>query len=162
MHDQTISERTASHTLWVDADACPNAIKETLFKAANRVEMPLILVANHYIKVPPSKWISSIQVASGFDVADDYIVEQVQQNDLVITSDIPLAAELIDKGAQVITARGDIFDKTNIKQKLNMRDFMETMRSSGEHSGGQAAMNAKDKQTFANALDRYLSRYANK
>lgn len=147
------------NTIWVDADACPNAIKETLFKAANRKEMSLILVANHFIKVPPSKWISSIQVESGFDVADDYIVEQVNKDDLVITSDIPLAAELIDKGAQVITARGDIFDKTNIKQKLNMRDFMDTMRSSGEHSGGQAAMNSKDKQTFANALDRYLAKY---
>jgi uncharacterized protein YaiI (UPF0178 family) len=147
------------NTIWVDADACPNAIKETLFKAANRKEMSLVLVANHFIKVPPSKWISSIQVESGFDVADDYIVEQVNKDDLVITSDIPLAAELIDKGAQVITARGDIFDKTNIKQKLNMRDFMDTMRSSGEHSSGQAAMNAKDKQTFANALDRYLAKY---
>jgi uncharacterized protein YaiI (UPF0178 family) len=147
------------NTIWVDADACPNAIKETLFKAANRKEMSLTLVANHYIKVPPSKWISSIQVESGFDVADDYIVEQVNKDDLVITSDIPLAAELIDKGAQVITARGDIFDKTNIKQKLNMRDFMDTMRSSGEHSGGQAAMSAKDKQSFANALDRYLAKF---
>jgi uncharacterized protein YaiI (UPF0178 family) len=150
------------NTIWVDADACPNAIKETLFKAANRKEIPLILVANHFLKVPPSSWISSIQVESGFDVADDYIVAKVNENDLVITSDIPLAAELIEKGAQVITARGDIFDKTNIKQKLNMRDFMDTMRSSGEHSGGQAAMNAKDKQTFANALDRYLARYCKK
>ncbi|MFT4766502.1 MAG: hypothetical protein ACI9OH_003631 [Oleispira sp.] len=148
-----------TNTIWVDADACPNAIKETFFKAANRVERPLILVANHFLKVPPSPWISSIQVESGFDVADDYIVAKVNKDDLVITSDIPLAAELIDKGAQVITARGDIFDKTNIKQKLNMRDFMDTMRSSGEHSGGQAAMSAKDKQTFANALDRYLSKY---
>ncbi len=147
------------NTIWVDADACPNAIKETLFKAANRKEIPLILVANHFLKVPPSPWIKSIQVESGFDVADDYIVAEVNKDDLVITSDIPLAAELIEKGAQVITARGDIFDKTNIKQKLNMRDFMDTMRSSGEHSGGQAAMNAKDKQTFANALDRYLARF---
>jgi uncharacterized protein YaiI (UPF0178 family) len=149
----------STHTIWVDADACPNAIKETLFKAANRKEITLILVANHYIKVPPSKWISSIQVEPGFDVADDYIVEKVQKDDLVITSDIPLAAELIEKSAQIITARGDIFDKTNIKQKLNMRDFMDTMRSSGEHSGGQAAMTAKDKQTFANALDRYLAKH---
>lgn len=149
----------SKNTIWVDADACPNAIKETLFKAANRVEIPLILVANHFIKVPPSKWIKSTQVESGFDVADDYIAAEVTENDLVITSDIPLAAEVIEKGGQVITARGDIYDKTNIKQKLNMRDFMDTMRSSGEHHGGQAAMNAKDKQTFANALDRYLSRH---
>ena len=147
------------NTIWVDADACPNAIKETLFKAANRKELPLILVANHYIKVPPSKWISSIQVASGFDVADDYIVEQVNKGDLVITSDIPLAAELIEKEAQVITARGDIFDKTNIKQKLNMRDFMDTMRASGAQTGGPAPMNQNDRQHFANQLDKILSRY---
>ena len=147
------------NTIWVDADACPNSIKETLFKAANRVEMPLILVANHYIKVPPSKWIKSTQVESGFDVADDYIVAQLTKDDLVITSDIPLAAEIIEKGGLVITARGDIFDESNIKQKLNMRDFMDTMRSSGEHSTGQASMNAKDKQAFANALDRYLARH---
>jgi hypothetical protein len=147
------------NTIWVDADACPNSIKETLFKAANRVEMPLILVANHYIKVPPSKWIKSTQVESGFDVADDYIVAQLTKDDLVITSDIPLAAEIIEKGGLVITARGDIFDESNIKQKLNMRDFMDTMRSSGEHSAGQASMNAKDKQAFANALDRYLARH---
>lgn len=147
-------------TIWVDADACPNAIKETLFKAANRKQIQLNLVANHYIKVPPSPVIKSIQVESGFDVADDYIAQQVQKNDLVITSDIPLAAEVIEKAGHVITARGDIYDKQNIRQKLNVRDFMDTMRSSGEHHGGQAAFSAKDKQTFANALDRYLSRYA--
>jgi len=146
-------------TVWVDADACPNAIKEVLFKAANRTQVPLILVANHYIKVPPSPVIKALQVESGFDVADDYIAAKVEANDLVITSDIPLASEVIEKQGHVITARGDIYDKTNIKQKLNMRDFMDTMRSSGEHHGGQAAFSAKDKQTFANALDRYLSRY---
>ena len=146
-------------TVWVDADACPNAIKEVLFKAANRTQTPLILVANHYIKVPPSPVIKSLQVESGFDVADDYIAAKVEENDLVITSDIPLASEVIEKKGHVITARGDIYDKTNIKQKLNMRDFMDTMRSSGEHHGGQGAFSAKDKQTFANALDRYLARH---
>lgn len=147
-------------TVWVDADACPNAIKEVLFKAANRTQTPLILVANHYIKVPPSAVIKSLQVESGFDVADDYIAAKVEENDLVITSDIPLASEVIEKKGHVITARGDIYDKTNIKQKLNMRDFMDTMRSSGEHHGGQGAFSAKDKQTFANALDRYLARHS--
>ena len=147
-------------TVWVDADACPNAIKEVLFKAANRTQTPLILVANHYIKVPPSPVIKSLQVESGFDVADDFIAAKVEENDLVITSDIPLAAEVIEKKGYVITARGDIYDKTNIKQKLNMRDFMDTMRSSGEHHGGQGAFSAKDKQTFANALDRYLARHS--
>ena len=147
-------------TVWVDADACPNAIKEVLFKAANRTQTPLILVANHYIKVPPSAVIKSLQVESGFDVADDYIAAKVEENDLVITSDIPLASEVIEKKGHVITARGDIYDKTNIKQKLNMRDFMDTMRSSGEHHGGQGAFSAKEKQTFANALDRYLARHS--
>ena len=150
------------NTIWVDADACPNSIKETLFKAANRVEMPLILVANHYIKVPPSKWIKSTQVESGFDVADDYIVAQLTKDDLVITSDIPLAAEIIEKGGLVITARGDIFDESNIKQKLNMRDFMDTMRASGVNTGGPAALNQSDRQAFANHLDRLLTHYQQK
>lgn len=146
-------------TIWVDADACPNLIKEILFKAANRVKKPLILVANHHIKVPPSPWIKMIQVESGFDVADDYIVQEVVENDLVITSDIPLAAELIEKKAYVITSRGEHYTKQNIGQRLNMRDFMETMRSSVVVGGGPATLGAKDKQAFANALDRYLSKY---
>ena len=144
-------------TIWVDADACPNPIKAILFKAANRVQRSLILVANHRIQVPPSPWIKMIQVSAGFDVADNYIVQQVQAKDLVITSDIPLAAELIEKEAFVITPRGEAYTHQNIGQRLNMRDFMETMRSSGEVGGGPAAFNAKDKQTFANALDRYLA-----
>lgn len=147
-------------TIWVDADACPNLIKEILFKAANRVKKPLVLVANHHIHVPPSPWIKMIQVASGFDVADDYIVQQVKENDLVITSDIPLAAELIEKKAYVISSRGEQYTQQNIGQRLNMRDFMETMRSSVVVGGGPAALNAKDKQAFANALDRYLSKHA--
>ena len=158
--DTKPSEPNKQRTIWVDADACPNAIKETLFKAANRTKVPLKLVANHYIKVPPSAFIESIQVEAGFDVADDYIAQSVEANDLVITSDIPLAAEVIEKKAHVITSRGDVYDKANIRQKLNMRDFMDTMRSSGEHHGGQAEFSAKDKQAFANSLDRYIARYA--
>jgi len=145
------------NTIWVDADACPRVIREILFRAAVRVEMPLILVANHALQVPPSPWITMTQVPSGFDVADNYIVEQVTENDLVITSDIPLAAELIEKGARVITSRGEAYTPQNIKQRLNMRDFMETMRSSGDVHGGPAALGPKDKQAFANALDRYIA-----
>ncbi|MCJ8314531.1 MAG: YaiI/YqxD family protein [Saccharospirillaceae bacterium] len=144
--------------LWIDADACPNQVKEIMFKAANRKKIQLTLVANQYIKIPNSPFISMTQVESGFDVADDYIVAHVEPNDLVITSDIPLADELITKGAQVLTSRGEAFTPQNIKQKLNIRDFMETMRSSGIQSGGPPPLNAQDIQQFANALDRYLSK----
>ncbi|BCE03153.1 YaiI/YqxD family protein [Marinicellulosiphila megalodicopiae] len=144
--------------LWIDADACPNQVKEIMYKAANRKQLQLTLVANQYINIPKSHFIKMTQVESGFDVADDFIVEHVQPNDLVITSDIPLADELITKGAKVLTSRGEAFTEQNIKQKLNMRDFMETMRSSGIQSGGPAPLNAQDIQQFANALDRYLSK----
>lgn len=146
-------------TIWVDADACPRVIREILFRAAKRVERPLILVANHVISVPNSPWISCRQVPQGFDVADDYIVQQVSAGDLVITSDIPLAAEVIEKGAGVISSRGEQLTANNIRPRLNMRDFMETMRSAGELSGGPPALGAKDKQAFANALDRYLAQH---
>ena len=146
-------------TIWVDADACPKVIRESLFRAAKRVERPLILVANHVISVPNSPWISCRQVPQGFDVADDYIVQQVSAGDLVITSDIPLAAEVIEKGAGVISSRGEQLTANNIRPRLNMRDFMETMRSTGELSGGPPALGAKDKQAFANALDRYLAQH---
>ena len=149
---------TKSITVWVDADACPNPIKDILFRASMRVEIPLILVANHPLQVPPSPFIKMTQVQSGFDVADDYIVQQVKENDLVITSDIPLAAEAIEKGAYVITPRGEPFTSQNIKQRLNMRDFMETMRSSGEVHDGPPPLGSKDKQAFANALDSYLTK----
>ena len=144
----------------MDADACPRVIRDILFKAAARVAVPLTLVANHALPVPPSSLIRAVQVEQGFDVADDYIVQQVQENDLVITSDIPLAAELIEKGAYVITSRGERFTRNNIRQRLNMRDFMETMRSSMEVGGGPAALGPRDRQAFANALDTYLARYA--
>ena len=145
-------------TIWVDADACPNAIKDILFRAAKRTELPLVLVANHYLAVPKSIFIDMRQVEQGFDVADDYIVEQAVLGDLVITGDIPLAADALEKGAQVITSRGEPFNKQNIKQKLNMRDFMETMRSSAvDTRGGPPPFGQKEKQAFANALDRYLA-----
>lgn len=149
----------ANNGIWVDADACPKVIREILFRAAVRVEIPLVLVANHVLPVPPSPWITMTQVPAGFDVADNYIVDQVRADDLVITSDIPLAAELIEKGARVITSRGEAYTPQNIGQRLNMRDFMETMRASGDVHGGPAALGSKDKQAFANALDRYIAQY---
>ncbi|MFC3095341.1 YaiI/YqxD family protein [Alteromonas sediminis] len=145
-------------TIWVDADACPNMIKEVLFKASTRTKVPLILVANHAIRVPPIRWITTLQVSKGFDVADDEIVQRVVSGDLVITSDIPLADEVLTKGASVISPRGEELTKNNIRSRLNIRDFMDTMRSSGVQTGGPPALNNNDKQLFANALDRWLQR----
>lgn len=145
-------------TIWIDADACPVTVKEILFRAAERKQIPLILVANQFIPVPPSRVIRSIQVASGFDVADNEIVRQVAANDLVVTSDIPLAAEVIDKGALALSPRGELFTKENIKGRLNMRDFMDTMRASGMEGGGPPPLTQADRQKFANHLDRWLAK----
>ncbi|MCZ4241940.1 hypothetical protein BZA03_104364 [Alteromonas sp. I10] len=143
--------------IWVDADACPAVIKDILFKAARRTKLPLSLVANHSMSVPPDKHITLTQVPSGFDAADDYIVEKCEAGDLVITNDIPLAADVLTKNALALNNRGEEYDKSSIKQILGMRDFMETMRSSGEHTGGPKAFSQRDKQNFANALDRLLT-----
>ncbi|MEH6517477.1 MAG: YaiI/YqxD family protein [Halioglobus sp.] len=143
--------------IWVDADACPGAIKEMLFRAAQRTGMQLTLVANHALQVPPNANIRMLQVGSGFDVADDEIVKLVTKGDLVITSDIPLAAEVIDKGAHVLSHRGERFTQDNIGPRLNMRDFMDTMRSSGIQSGGPPPLGSKEKQQFANQLDQLLA-----
>lgn len=145
-------------TIWVDADACPKAIKAILFRAAERTGIALCLVANQAMQTPPFKNITAIQVGQGFDVADNEIVRRAQPGDLVITNDIPLADELITKGAQALSPRGEMFSPSSIKAKLNMRDFMDTMRSSGVHTGGPAQMSEADKREFANALDRYLAR----
>jgi uncharacterized protein YaiI (UPF0178 family) len=144
--------------IWVDADACPVVIKEILLRAADRTGLELTLIANHAIKVPPSANIRAIQVSGGFDVADHEIVRRCEAGDLVITSDIPLAAELLDKGAMALTPRGEQFTAENIRGRLNMRDFMETMRASGVQSGGPAAMSQSDRQAFANQLDRLISK----
>ncbi len=149
-------------TIWVDADACPNQIKTVLFRAAERTGIDLYLLANQPLQTPPFKNIQSIQVAQGFDVADNEIVRRTQIGDLVITSDIPLADEVISKGAFALSPRGEMFSTSTIKARLNMRDFMDTMRSSGIHSGGPAQMNETDKREFANALDRYLTQDQNK
>lgn len=144
--------------IWVDADACPVAIKEILYRAANRAQVPLTLIANQMLRVPPSPWIKALQVPSGFDVADQRIVQEAVAGDLVITADIPLAALVIAKGAVVIDPRGELQDKGNIQERLSMRNFMEGLRSSGVETGGPAAHSAADRQAFANQLDRWLAR----
>ncbi len=143
--------------IWVDADACPAVIKDILFKAARRTKLPLSLVANHSMSVPPDKHITLTLVPSGFDAADDYIVEKCEAGDLVITNDIPLASDVLAKNALALNTRGDEFDKSSIRAALTMRDFMDTMRSSGGHTGGPKAFSQRDKQNFANALDRLLT-----
>ena len=142
--------------IWVDADACPVVIKEILFRAAERKKIDVTLVANHFLKTPPSQFIHFVQVSSGFDVADDEIVKRLQDNDLVITADIPLAAEVVEKGCTALNPRGELYTTQNIKQKLNMRDFMDTLRSSGIETGGVPPISQTDRQTFANNLDKWL------
>ena len=144
--------------IWVDADACPKVIKEILFRAADRVCVPVILIANQPIQIPRSRHIRSVQVAAGFDVADNYIVQQLETGDLVITADIPLAAEVIAKGGLALNPRGELYTEDNIRQRLNMRDFMDTLRSSGVDTGGPASFSQADRQAFANQLDRLLAR----
>ena len=152
---------TGGMKIWVDADACPVVAREILFRAANRVGVHVTLVANQSLSVPTSKYINSLQVPKGFDVADDEIVKRLGAGDLVITSDIPLAAEVIENGGHALSPRGELHTKENIGAKLNMRDFMDTMRSSGvEMSGGPSTYSQRDKQEFANNLDRFLTRYA--
>ena len=147
--------------IWVDADACPVVVKEILYRAADRTGVELILVANQALSTPSSTNIKTVQVPRGFDVADDEIVKRCEPGDLVITSDIPLAAEVIEKGAHALSPRGELHTKENIGARLNMRDFLDTMRSSGvEMSGGPAAFSQRDKQDFANKLDQFLTKNA--
>lgn len=149
--------------IWVDADACPVVVKEILYKAATRTGVQLTLVANQALNTPSSPNIKTLQVPRGFDVADDEIVKRIEAGDLVITSDIPLAAEVIAKGGHALSPRGELHTKENIGARLNMRDFLDTMRSSAvEMSGGPAAFSQRDKQDFANNLDRFLTKYAKK
>ncbi|WP_018936675.1 YaiI/YqxD family protein [Thioalkalivibrio sp. ALJ24] len=146
--------------IWVDADACPGAVKEILFRASKRTGVPLTLVANQPLRTPPSKLIDSIRVGSGFDVADNEIVRRLEAGDLVITADIPLAAEVIEKGGEALNPRGELYTRDNIHERLSMRDFMDTLRSSGVETGGPAALGPRDRQAFGNALDRWLARNA--
>ena len=143
--------------IWVDADACPTVIKDILFRAATRTEIPLTLVANQTLRVPPSPFIRSVQVPAGFDVADNEIVKRLTAGDLVITSDLPLAAEVIEKGGHVLSHRGEWFSAANIRPLLNMRDFMDNLRASGVQTGGPPPMSQTERQGFAGLLDRFLA-----
>lgn len=144
------------NTIWVDADACPNTIKETLFRAAERKMIPLILVANQFIKVPPSSVIKTVRVGAGFDVADNYIADNVEEGDLVVTADIPLAAQVIENKGLAINPRGELYTPDSIKQRLTMRNFMEELRSAGIQTGGPNSFSAADKHAFAAQLDKWL------
>ena len=144
--------------IWVDADACPNAIKEILFRAAERTGTALTLVANHEIRVKPSPLISFLRVESGYDAADNEIVRRLQPGDLVVTADIPLAAEVIENRGQALSPRGELFTRDNISARLTMRDLMESLRSSGVDTGGQAALSQADRKAFADQIDRMLAR----
>ncbi len=132
-------------------------IKDILFRAADRTGIQTTLVANHHMRVPPSRYISFLLVSTGYDVADNEIVKRLKENDLVITSDIPLAAEIIEKGGQALSPRGELFTADNIKPRLNIRDFLDTMRASGEHTGGPPPLNQADRRDFANHLDKILA-----
>lgn len=144
--------------IWVDADACPKVIKEILFRAAERRQIPLTLVANKLLYCPPSQVIRALQVPAGFDVADNRIVELTEPGDLVITADIPLAAAVIAKGGHALNPRGELYTVDTIRERLAMRDFMDVLRSSGVETGGPAALSQSDRQAFANQLDRLLAR----
>ena len=148
---------SSERKIWVDADASPKVIKEILYKACERTKTNMILVANQLLDTPRSRYIRSVQVASGFDVADNYIVENSTKGDIVITADIPLAAELVAKDCVVLNPRGEKYTKENIRQTLNMRDFMDSLRSTGVQTGGPDSFSKSDRMAFANSLDRVLA-----
>lgn len=145
--------------IWVDADACPNAIKEILYRAAKRVQIPLTLVSNQYLNPPASDVINAVQVPPGFDGADYHIVEHLQSGDLVITADIPLAAAVIDKLGHALNPRGELYTQNNMREQLAMRNFMQELREGGLVTGGPPPLNQRDLQKFANQLDRFLARH---
>jgi uncharacterized protein len=144
--------------IWVDADACPAAIKEILFRAANRARVRVTLVANQPLRIPASPYIRFTQVPAGLDVADKRIVESMEAGDLVVTADIPLAAAAIEKNGHALNPRGELYTQDNIRERLSMRNFMDELRGSGVVTGGPAVLNQRDRQAFANALDSFLAK----
>jgi uncharacterized protein YaiI (UPF0178 family) len=144
-------------TIWVDADACPNVIKDILFRAAERARIEVVLVANQWLRTPASRFVRAIQVPGGLDVADSEIVRRAEAGDLVVTADIPLAALVIEKGVLALNPRGELYTRDSIAQRLSMRNFMDELRGAGVDTGGPAAFHARDRQAFANALDRWLA-----
>lgn len=143
--------------IWVDADACPAVIKEILYRVAERLRLPLVLVANKPLRIPPSRYIRTLRVKSGFNVADNTIVREMRAGDLVVTADIPLAAEVVGQGGLALNPRGELYCKENIEELLAMRNFMTELRESGVHTGGPAILHQRDRQAFANQLDRLLA-----
>lgn len=148
--------------IWVDADACPGPIKEILYRAADRVKVQVVLVANRPLRTPPSPWIRSIQVGRGLDVADDHIASAIAPGDLVVTADIPLAAAVVERGGYALNPRGEFYSLDNVRELLDMRNFMEGLRASGVETGGPAAFSQADRQSFANQLDRFIMRSRDK
>lgn len=146
--------------IWVDADGCPKAIKDILYRSANRTEILTTLVANQSLPIPPSRYIKMLRVNSGYDVADNEIVKQLNAGDLVITGDIPLAHDVLEKGGHAINPRGELYSLETIKERLTMRDFMENLRASGIHTGGFSTLNNSDVQAFANQLTKFLAKNA--
>ena len=152
-----MSEGDSAPQVWVDADACPGVIKEILFRAAERAGVQVTLVANQWLRTPPSRYIRALQVQGGFDVADSEIVERIRPGDLVVTQDIPLAARVLEKGGIAVNPRGDRYTPDNMAERLSIRDFMEELRGAGVQTGGPPAFHARDRQAFANQLDRWLA-----
>jgi len=149
---------TQGLTIWVDADACPVAIRDILIRAAERAEIPAVFVANHWIRLPPSRFVRSMQVPHGFDVADGEIVDRLAPGDLVVTQDIPLAAAAIERGATAVNPRGEPYTPDTIAERLSMRNFMDELRGAGVQTGGPAAFHARDRQAFAQHLDRWIAK----
>lgn len=147
--------------IWVDADACPGAIKEILYRAAERAQLPMTLVANKSLTVPRSSWIRSLQVLRGFDVADNEIAKRVAPGDVVITADIPLAADVVARGGHALNPRGELYTPENIRERLATRDFLEKLRETGVQTGGPAPLDITDRKRFADQLDRLLTRFRN-
>ena len=145
--------------IWVDADACPKVIKEILYRAAERVRVPLTLVANRPLRVPRSAYIKTLTVPSGFDVADQRIVDEIQPDDLVVTADIPLAAVVIERGGHALDPRGELYTESNVRERLSVRDFMDELRSAGVVTGGPSEFSQGNRKEFANALDRILNKW---
>ena len=143
--------------IWIDADACPNPVKEVVFRASRRLSLPITLVANRPLNTPRSRLITVEVVSSGFDVADNYILEHAAPADLVVTADIPLAAGLVERGMTAVNPRGEVYTEENVRERLAVRDLMEQLRSSGEVSGGPGPYGEREKQAFANSLDRWLA-----
>lgn len=144
--------------IWIDADACPTPVKTIVFRASQRVRVPVVLVANHRAQTPPSPLITAVHVGQGFDAADDYIVQHATASDLVITADVPLAARLVAQGVPALNPRGELYTEENVRERLALRNLKEELRAIGSLSGGPAPYHDRDKQAFANGLDRWLAR----